>query len=163
MSRSLYELTSEAITLQETLMAEGIDDDTQAAAMAAYWEGETEAKLENYAKLIRSLEADAATFRNEKGFWADKQSRAENTITRLKGALLAHLTATGRVEASAGLFTIKVQDNPVSVFVKDETLIDKAWFRYTATLDKAGIMDALKAGCPVSGCELVREKGVRIK
>mgnify|MGYP003451497233 FL=1 len=163
MSRSLYELTSEAIILQEALMAEGIDDDTQAAAMAAYWEGETEAKLEGYAKLIRSLEADAATFRNEKAFWSDKQSRVENTVTRLKSALLAHLTSTGRVEASAGLFTIKVQDNPekVNVFAADR--IPGHLGRVEFIPDKAAIKDAIKAGETVPGCELVREKGVRIK
>lgn len=163
MSRSLYELTSEAIILQETLMAEGIDDDTQSAAMAAYWEGETEAKLENYAKLIRSLEADAATFRGEKSHWADKQSRAENTVARLKSALLAHLTATGRVEASAGLFTIKVQDNPERVNVFDLQKVPLSFSRLETIPDKTAIKDAIKGGQTVPGCELVREKGVRIK
>jgi hypothetical protein len=160
----LYELTEEALSLMAALEdAEGITDETKAKAIQDYFDGATAEKLEGYCKMIRSLSAEAKAYKDEKMELAKRQSALENQVERLQGGLLNHLTATGRTEANAGLFTVKLQTNPPSVLVEDESLIDKAWFKYTPTLMRAEILEALKSGCPVPGCSIGHGTKVVIK
>jgi len=163
---SLYELTSDYTELM--LLAEDPDIDPQAFADTLEGiDGELEDKADNYAKVIRSLEADAAACDAEAKRLRAKKQTIENNVKRMKGALQYAMQTTGKVKFKTSLFSFGISKNPASVVV-DEPYLENIPARFLIpqdpTVDKKAMKDALKAGEDLTGiCHLEQSESLSIR
>jgi len=163
---SLYELTSDYTELM--LLAEDPDTDPQAFADTLEGiEGELEDKADNYAKVIRSLEADAAACDAEAKRLRAKKQTIENNIKRMKGALQYAMQTTGKVKFKTPLFSFGIRKNPASVVIDAVNVRDfpeEFIIESEPILDKKALKDALKAGEDLTGlCHLEQSESLSIR
>ena len=160
MSYTLYEMTSNAHILYDLLTSGEIDEQTFNDTLEAMG---TEEKLESYCKVIRQLEADAEALKSEKDRIAKKQKSIENSIARMKTAIVNFLYAQNTEKTSAGIFTVAISKSK-AVNVVDESKVPVRFLVEQAPkVDKKAIMELLKNGETVEGCELKINEGVHIK
>ena len=163
---TLYQLTDDYLTLLE--MAEDPDMDEQALMDTMEGiEGEIEIKAENYAKVIRTLEGDAAACDAESKRLRNKKQTIENNIKRMKSALQMAMEATGKRKFKTPLFSFNIQKNAPSV-VMDEAYIENIPDRFLIPqdpqIDKKAIKEALKAGEDLEGlAHLESTESLRIR
>ena len=163
---TLYQLTDDYLTLLE--MAEDPDMDEQALMDTMEGiEGEIEIKAENYAKVIRTLEGDAAACDAESKRLRNKKQTIENNIKRMKGALQMAMEATGKTKFNTPLFSFYIQKNTASV-VMDEQYIENIPERFLVRKDpeinRKAIKDAITAGEDLEGlAHLEQTESLRIR
>ena len=150
---TLYELTEDYINLLE--MAEDPDTDPEAFADTLEGiEGAIEDKADGYAKVIRTLEGDAAACDAESKRLRNKKIAIENNIKRMKTALQYAMELTGKTKFKTALFSFGIQKNPAAV-VMDEGYIENIPERFLIpqdpVVDKKAIKEALKAGEDLEG------------
>ena len=153
---TLYQLTDDYLTLLE--MAEDPDIDEQALL---------EDKAEGYAKVIRTLEGDAAACDAESKRLRNKKQAIENNIRRMKQALQITMEVTGKTKFKTALFSFNIQKNPAAV-VMDEQYIENIPERFLIPqdpqIDKKAIKEALKAGEDLEGiAHLEQTESLRIR
>ena len=150
---TLYELTEDYMNLLE--LAEDPDIDEQAFTDTLEGiEGALEDKAEGYAKVIRTLEGDAAACDAESKRLRNKKQTIENNIKRMKQALQITMEVTGKTKFKTALFSFNIQKNPAAV-VMDEQYIENIPERFLIPqdpqIDKKAIKEALKAGEDLEG------------
>ena len=157
---TLYELTTAAQALYELLQTEEIDEQTLNDTLTAMGADE---KMESYCKVIKQLSADIEMFKTEQDRLSSRKKTLENSVDRMKGALLDFMQACGQKKAEAGTFKISISPSQ-SVNITDEEK-SPALYRIPCPdkIDKSGIKKALKEGVEIAGAELVTNKGVRIR
>lgn len=101
----LYEITES----MKALEAWADDPEAQAGIMETL-EGAESEKLESICKLIRSKTALAKAKKEEAKSLTESARSDENLVDRLKEMMRQHLEATGKDKASAGLFTVGIQN-----------------------------------------------------
>ncbi|CAM3734543.1 siphovirus Gp157 family protein [Mesobacillus zeae] len=157
----LYELSNSFTQLLE--MADVMDPEVFQDTLQSIEEA-IEDKAENMAKLIRCLEADAKAIKEEEQRLADRRKTIENRISNAKDYLQNQLEVAGLDKIKRPTVTISIQNNPPSVFVKDESLIPSHYMVPVApNLDKKAVLQFLKEGGEVPGCEIQQLRSVRIK
>ena len=124
---NLYELTSEFLQLQQMLEDPDMESQLLADTMEAI-EGEIEWKADNYAKVIKNMEASIDAIKKEQERLSNKKSILEGSIQRLKDNLQNAMYATGKTKFKTDLFSFNIQKNggslPVIVDVETEKLPD---------------------------------------
>lgn len=157
---TLYDLTAEMLDLSDLLTSGDIDDQTYTDTLESL-QFDTEAKLEGYAKLVRSMEAEAEAYKAEADRFAAKRKAAENAATRMKERVNTYLLATGQEKAKAGLFSWS-QGQP-STEVVDKKLIPAKFARQKVEIDfpLTPIKEAILAGEVVPGARLIRKAVLR--
>ena len=157
---NLYEMTVAANQLYDLLTSGEIDEQTFNDTLQAMG---TEEKLESYCKVIRQLEADAEMLKAEKERIENKKKTVDNSIGRMKKAVIEFMKASGSTKSTAGTFTVALSTSKATKIV-DESLIPKKYFiKQEPKIDKKAILEMLKSGAKVKGCELQINEGVRIK
>lgn len=164
---TLYELTNDYAEL--LLMAEDPDIDEQAFMDTLEGiEGALEDKADNYAKIMRMLEADTKGIKAEEDRLSARRKTIENNIKRMKQSLQTMMELTGKTKFKTQLFSFNVQNNPASV-VMDEPDIDNIPERFLKykdpEIDRKAIKDAIKAGDEDAMyiAHLEQTRGLRIK
>lgn len=163
---TLYELTEDYMNLLE--MAEDPDTDPEAFADTLEGiEGAIEDKADGYAKVIRTLEGDAAACDAESKRLRNKKIAIENNIKRMKAALQYAMEATGKTKFKTPLFSFGIQKNPAAV-VMDEGYIENIPERFLIpqdpVIDKKAIKEALKNGEDLEGlAHLEQSESLRIR
>ena len=163
---TLYQLTADYMNLLE--MAEDPDIDEQAFMDTLDGiEGAIEVKAENYAKIMRQLEADAAACDAESKRLKNKSKTIDNNIRRMKQALQFAMQTTGKTKFKTPLFSFYIQKNPASV-VMDEQYIENIPERFLVRKDpeinRKAIRDAINAGEDIGGiAHLEQTESLRIK
>ena len=163
---TLYELTEDYMNLLE--LAEDPDIDEQAFTDTLEGiDGALEDKAEGYAKVIRTLEGDAAACDAESKRLRNKKQTIENNIKRMKAALQMAMEATGKRKFKTPLFSFNIQKNTPSV-VMDEQYIENIPERFLIHKDpeinRAAIKSAIKAGEDVGGiAHLEQTESLRIR
>ena len=163
---SLYELTSDYMELLE--LAEDPDTDPQAFADTLEGiDGAIEDKADNYAKVIRTLEADAAACDAESKRLRNKTQTIKNNIKRMKSALQFAMQMTGKTKFKTALFTFGIRKNPASVVIDAANVRDfpeQYIIESEPILDKWALKDALKAGEDLTGlCHLEQSESLSIR
>jgi hypothetical protein len=149
-------------------MAEDPDIDPEAFAdTLAGIEGAIEDKADGYAKVIRTLEGDAAACDAESKRLRNKKQIIENNIKRMKSALQYAMEATGKTKFKTALFSFGIQKNPAAV-VMDEGYIENIPERFLIpqdpVIDKKAIKEALKNGEDLEGiAHLEQGESLRIR
>lgn len=157
---NIFEMTVMANELYELLTSGEIDEQTFADTLEAMG---TEEKLESYCKVIRQLEADAEMLKAEKERIEKKKKTVDNSIDRMKKAVIEFMKASGSTKSTAGTFTVSLRTSKATKII-DESLIPKKYFiKQEPKLDKKTILDLLKSGEEIKGCELQINEGVQIK
>ena len=106
---TLYDLTADYLTLQE-MMEDDISDDALLDSMESI-EGLYEDKIDGYAAVIRTLEAEATAYKDEADRMANKAKVIRNNITRMKKAMYESMLQTGIRKVKGKRFTVSVQKN----------------------------------------------------
>ena len=163
---TLYELTEDYMNLLE--LAEDPDIDEQAFADTLEGiEGALEDKAEGYAKVIRTLEGDAAACDAESKRLRNKKQTIENNIKRMKTALQYAMQATGKTKFKTALFSFGIQKNPAAVVIDEgyiENIPDRFLIPQDPQIDKKAIKEALKAGEDLEGiAHLEQTESLRIR
>lgn len=157
---SLYELTNDALALQEMLESGEIDEQTFNDTIEAL---DVDTKIENICKMIRNLEADATAYKAEKDRLAAKEKSANNAVDRLKENLLNHLLTLDKKKANAGTFTVSVGKSKSLNVIYEDMLPEQFFIPQPPKIDKTGITKAIKAGENIVGAELVEKPYVTIR
>lgn len=156
---TLYEMTLQAQALYELLQNEEIDNQTFNDTLEAIGADE---KIESYCKIIKQLHDDIEMFTSEISRLTKRKRTADNSIKRMKNALLIFMQATGQTKAKAGTFAVAVSGTQV-VNITDEKAIPAEYISLIPKIEKAKIREQLKADIKVPGAELVTNTGVRIR
>lgn len=163
---TLYELTEQYMQL--LAMAE--DADTDPDVLADTMEGltgELEEKADGYAKVIKSLQADAETIKAEEKRLHDRRTAIENNVDRLMQSLENAMRACNKPKFKTELFSFNIQKNPASV-VMDEACIENIPAEYLVfqdpKIDRKKIKEDLQAGKDLDGiAHLEQSEKLRIR
>ena len=144
---TLYELKGEYLQLKEMLE----DPDIEEQVVLDTLEGidyELEIKAENYAKIMKELEGNVEVIKLEQTRLANKKSKLEANIKRLKDNLQEAMIATGKTKFKTDLFSFNIQKNggaaPVIVDVETSELPDELVI-YTEKPNLKAIGELLKS------------------
>ena len=106
----LYELTADVMLLQDMLENE-LDDEQMLLDTLESVQYEYEYKLEQYAKVIRNLEADANAYKVEANRLNERRRVIENNIERLKKHMFDSMKATGINKVKGSVLNVSIQKN----------------------------------------------------
>ena len=106
---TLYDLTADYLELQE-MMEDDISDDALIDSMESI-EGLYEDKIDGYAAVIRTLEAEATAYKDEADRMTNKAKVIRNNISRMKKAMYESMLQTGIRKVKGKRFTVSVQKN----------------------------------------------------
>lgn len=163
----LYEITGDLLQLQ-SMLEDSVEDDVLKDTLEAV-QGEFDYKLEQYAKVIKNLEADVDALKNEAKRLTDKRKVLENNITRLNAAMFDSMKATGTSKVKGQLFTVAIQKNggKVPVIMAEGTTTEHLpdqLVNIVETPNLDAIREVLEAGKVVEGFSLgERGESLRIK
>jgi len=167
---SIYELSSQYLSLMDQLEHRDIDDDDFSFQLELLNDS-IEEKANNYAKIIRNMESDVEGIKAEKERLSERQTFLENTKDWLKQNLQKAMEATGKLKIKTQLFNFNIQNNAPAVKIADE----KKFIEWAKTNDdsllsykepeikRKEVADRLKAGEIIEGAELVQGKSLRIR
>lgn len=157
---NIFEMTVAANQLYDLLTSGEIDEQTFNDTLQAMG---TEEKLESYCKVIRQLEADAEMLKAEKERIENKKKTVDNSIGRMKKAVMEFMKASGSTKSTAGTFTVALSTSK-AVNILDESKVPVRFLVEQAPkIDKSAIRQELMSGAEIEGCELQVNEGVRIK
>ena len=167
---SLYEVTGNILTLQELLESPLDDEDVLKDTLEAV-QGEYEAKIEAYCKVIKNIEADMEALKAEAKRLTDKRKTLENNVDRLKKAMFDSMKATNTPKVKGQLFTVAIQKNggviPINYDKNDKNItanLPDQLVNIVETPNLEAIRELLEAGKVVVGFTLgERGESLRIK
>ena len=160
---TLYELTGQYQELLDMAEAEDVDPQVIADTLEAVG-GEIEDKAENYACIIKQLEADAVALKAEEDRLAARRKSVENNIRNMKATLQNAMYATGKTKFKTNLFSFGIQKNPASLFIADMDMVPGRFMVPQPDLpDKAAIKEYLKENGDQSWAQLTQGESLRIR
>ncbi len=106
----LYEIAEEYAALLDMLSDEEVEEEVLRDTMEAI-NMEFEDKADNYAKIIRELEAGAETLKAEERRLSSRRKRLENRSQWLKNELEANMRFIGKTKFRTDLFSFNIQKN----------------------------------------------------
>ena len=159
----LYELTEVYKNIWD-LVGDDEQDLTTLETALKQVEDNIEIKAENIAKLMKSIDADAEVIKIEEQRLAKRRKALENKREGMKSYLEAQLKEMGVDKVQGTLISVRLQKNPPSVNVLNESLIPEKYWKtiVTKSLDKKSMLDDLKADVKIKGAEIKQEKSLRI-
>ena len=163
---NLYELTANYLALQQMMEDPEADSQMIADTMEAL-DGDIEIKADNYAKVIKNMEATVVAIKAEQERLKNKKNLLEMNIETLKKNLEASMIATGKRKFKTDLFSFSIQKNggkaPVILDVKDTSELPDELVRIKEEPDMEAIRNMLDQG----ECKFAhygeRGEGLRIK
>ena len=106
---NIYELTGQYKLLENACLLN--EDDRALEFELAKIDGALEDKAENYAKLIKNLEAEKVGYETEAKRLSDRAKAIDRNIKSLKANLLWAMKETGKDKIRGKLFTVGVAKN----------------------------------------------------
>ena len=162
----LYELTDEWLSLIDAMDSEDGSIPPDLAERMARIEGDIATKIEGCCKVAKGFAAAAEAFKTEAERLRKKSTGAARREQWLKDYIKEQLEKLGEKKLVAGLFTVAIQNSPISLDVHD---IDSVPDDYDSDiqpdrkLDKKAILQEFKYGCDVPGCTLHQNTHLRIR
>lgn len=160
----LYELTEMYKNIWDLVGNDEADMDMLEMALQQI-EDSLEQKAEGMAKIIKSIDGDIASLKEEEQRLAKRKKSLENKQANIKRYIQDQFTLADIDKVKTPLFTIALQNNPPSVKVIDENIIPSIFRIETlnVSIAKKEIMDAIKSGQQVPGAEVQQSKSIRIR
>ena len=163
---SLYEISAEYAAYLEAYESASCEEEAAEILQSLVdIHGSLEEKAENYAKLIKNVEADAKAFKDESDRLDKKAKVAKNFAERLKGAMLDAMKLTDTKEIPTSIGKWKTQLNPMSCDVTDPDKVPERFhIPQPDKIDKQAMIREHKAtGEMFEGAEFKQEVGVRFR
>lgn len=159
---NLFELTENYVKFfTEFENADEITEEMQ--EMANNLNVEIEEKCDNYAKMIKNLEADVEAFKNQEKIFNEKRKTAENKVKWLKQNLQASMEQTGRKKVKTNLFSFNIQKNAPSLEITNENNIDDSYYVIERKLNKKELLKDIKEGLIIDGVGIKQTESLRIR
>lgn len=160
---TLYELTENYKNILDLADNPEVTEEMIQNALDGIGE-EIETKAVNIAKLIKSIESDISGIKGEKERLAAKEKSMNNKVKNLKEYLFSAMKLTGKEKIKTDLFSFNIQNSPASVKITSEENIPEEFLvEMPKQVDKKTILEKLKAGEEVPGCELYKSQNLRIR
>ena len=162
---SLYQLTDEYMELAARL-EEATDEEAGAILEELDLKsGEIAQKAEIYARIIKNKEAEAEAYRAEEKRLAQDRHAAERAVEVLKDRLLASMQAMDIVQVQTGIGKWRIQNNPWSAEVTDESKIPEDYLiPQPPKVDKTALLKHFReTGEVFDGVEFTQKQGLRFK
>lgn len=123
-----------------------------------------EDKAENYAKVMKNIEAQIEAIKNEEKRLADRRKSLESSVKRLKDSLYESMKLTETKRIKSELFTFNIQNNPPSLNIEKEDAIPFEYYiPQQPKLDKKELLNAIKNGLEIEGVSIKQGEGLRIR
>lgn len=169
---NLYDLDNEWATIQEEL--EELDGqeltpelETKLLALMSNLDEtaqEWHRKVDNYCRLIASLNASAKARKDESKRLAELAGLDQSKADRLKERLKDSLKLRGQKKVKTTLFNLSVCTNSrPSLTIPEVNDLPDEFTKLVKEPDKDAIKDALESGQEIEGCQLVTGDHLRIK
>lgn len=165
-SITLYEIAKEFRQITDVLQDVGCDEQTLLDTL----EGERwplEVKGQQYAFVIRNLEASAEAIKAAEKQMADRRKAIESRARYLTERLKTGMEIAGVTKLECPHFAIAIQNNPPSVEVFEPGLVPAEFMTQPEAPppapNKTAIKEAIKAGREVPGAMMVQGKRLAIK
>jgi sugar-specific transcriptional regulator TrmB len=150
---TLYEITSDYMQLMQMMEDPELDPQTLADTMEGI-EGELEDKADNYARVMKNMEADLNGIKAEIERLSTRKKTIENNIKRMKEALQFSMETTGKTKFKTELFSFGIRKNAPAV-VMDEPYIENVPERFLKysdpTINRLAIKEAIQNGEDLEG------------
>jgi transcriptional regulator of heat shock response len=163
---NLYEITQDYLQILSMMEDPELDPQTLADTMEAV-EGELEIKAENYAKVMKNLEADVAGIKAEIDRLSERKKTIENNIKNMKSALQMAMETTGKTKFKTELFSFNIQKNAPTVVIdaSDPNNIPPDFLKFKEPeVDKTAIKAAIQNGMDLTGvAHLESKNSLRIR
>ena len=155
-SLRLYPIADDYLTALEALAEL---DDLPAEAIADTLEGLSgtcQDQAAHVAAYLRTLDAEAAAIADARQAMERREEALRRHAGRLRDYLKNQMERTGIARVQNPWVSVRVQPNPPSVVIEDETMVPDRFKQPVTTLKllKSDIARALKAGEPVFGAHL---------
>lgn len=159
---NLFELTENYVKFfTEFDNVDEITDEMQ--EMANNLNVEIEEKCDNYAKMIKNLEADVDAYKSQEKIFNEKRKVAENKVKWLKQNLQASMELQGRKKVKTDLFSFNIQKNAPSLEITDEKNIDDSYYVVERKLNKRELLNDIKEGLIIDGVGIKQTESLRIR
>lgn len=160
---TLYELTESYMQLLEMASDPDIDEEVLKDTMEGI-DGEIEDKAENYAKVIKMLEANADGVDSEIKRLTVLKKTLHNSVDRMKKSLQSSMEATKKTKFKTALFSFGIQKNPASLVIDDPSKVPEQYLiPQDPKVDNAAIKAALKDGVKFDFARLEQTMSLRIR
>ena len=150
---TIYEITSDYLQLMQMMEDPELDPQTLADTMEGI-EGELEDKADNYARVMKNMEADLNGIKAEIDRLSTRKKTIENNIKRMKEALQFSMETTGKTKFKTELFSFGICKNAPAV-VMDEPYIENVPERFLKysdpTINRTAIKEAIQNGEDLEG------------
>lgn len=159
---NLFDLTENYVKFfTEFENADEITEEMQ--EMADNLNVEIEEKCDNYAKMIRNMEADIEAFKNQEKIFNEKRKSAENKVKWLKQNLQASMELQNRKKVKTDLFSFNIQKNAPSLEITNEKNIDDSYYIIERKLNKKELLSDIKEGLIIDGVGIKQTESLRIR
>lgn len=155
---TLYELTGQFLEIYNM----DLDDETKLDTLDSIdWNEDYEIKVENYIKVIKSLEADIEARKTEQDRLKKLNDSDKKKIERMKSAIATSMELTEHDKVDTTLF--KVSFKRSKSVVVDMVLLADQYKRIKYEPNKDELKRLLKDGKEILGAELVEKKNLNIR
>ena len=160
---SLYELKENYKQIEEMLYEEEIDEKLILDTLESI-EGEIEDKADNYAKIIKELEAKRDARKNEAKRLNDSAITFDNRIKSLKQNLFNTMKETGKTKFTTNLFAFNIVKNGGKQAIEIDGEVPEQYTKTIIENDTDKIRQALENGENLPFAHLkARGESLRIK
>lgn len=124
---------------------------------------EIEVKAENYAGLIKNLEAEADAYKKEIERMSKIKKSLESRASLLKSNLEQAMIELDKKKFKTNLFSFNIQRNAPGIKILDEDKIPKEFIEYEKRIKKNDLKKAIKEGLETDAAVLVESESLRIR
>lgn len=161
MSDSLYHLSNELALIHDELVdAEGVITDELERRLDDCGLAFSQ-KVEGVVRWTKNIEGKEAALDAEISRLSARKKAAGNLRERLKGYLLESMVKADKLKVEYPAFTVAVQRNPPSAEIFNPEAVPSQFLTIIPeqkVVNKARVLDALKAGEKVEGAKLINDK-----
>lgn len=150
LAQKLADMDLDAQTISDTIEASGLTDDFTA-------------KAQNVEMMCRELSKDIPAIDAEIQRLKELKERRERVANGLRDYLMFNMQRTGIDRIDSPLFSIRIQNNPPSVEIFDESQVPKQYFVPKYVISKSSLKQDMQAGQEIAGARMVQSKRLVIK
>lgn len=147
-------------------LLEAMQDEEQAVSLADTLESIEEAidaKVENIAKVIKTIDGEVKLLKEEEQRLASRRKALEARIDNLKQYTLSTLERAGLTKVKGALLTVGIRNNRPSVVVDEAELPAEFLIPQPPKPDKQRLYELLKDGQVITGARLEASHSLSIR